>query len=202
MSQDAEIELLQLAQRRGYLLCQGPQPLKKRLAKLWRRECLQSGNPVVLVTKHYLCKPRRLLAMIQADLYGKWWLSRELWAAIQAEMKVGTLKRFGNSVRIDEIPPRETTQVADKFMDVLVRHRPSPAEAFEIPAALVRGRARCVYADGLESLLTESESYIIREIPNMLGHVVVFRPSTSPLVGIHLERFELFTQTEESAPAP
>jgi hypothetical protein len=111
--------------------------------------------------------------------------------AVRSTIDVGYIDRFGNSIRIDAIPHREAEQVAATFMKVLARHRPSQDEAFDIPVALVRGPARCVCAEGMEELLTESEIYVIREIPNVLGHVVVFRPAKSPLVGIHLERFEL-----------
>jgi hypothetical protein len=111
--------------------------------------------------------------------------------ALLAEIDVGYVERFGNSVRVSGIPHRLMARAADTFMDVLARHRPSQDDAFDIPTALARGSARCVCAEGMEEVLTESEIYVIREIPNALGHVVVFRPAKSPLVGIHLERFEL-----------
>lgn len=191
MIPDAVQAQLSLARERGYLYCHGPKSQRVNTEQLWRRECLQNGNPIVVVTKHYAYRPRVLQAMIWADLCGEWWLSRRLWKALLGGMKVGYTTRHGNTILIRDIPNRETTRTVDSFLALLASARPSPEEAFDTPAALARGAARCLMVDGLEELLNESETYVIREIPNMLGHGVVFRASGPPLVGIHLERFEL-----------
>ena len=56
---------------------------------------------------------------------------------------------------------------------------------------LVRGIARCVDSDGMEYCLVKEALYYIREIPNMRGHVVALTSGSNPVVGAHLERFEL-----------
>lgn len=190
MSYNEETKPLEVAQQQGYLLCQGSKTRRLRLQKLWRQECLRTGKPIVIVTKQYLYRPRQLRAMIWADLLGEWWLSRRLWASLLAEMKFGCIERFGNSIRVSDIPHRVTAQAAAAFVALLSIHRPTPEEAFDTPPALARGPARCLWTDGLEDQLCQSETYVLREIPNMLGHVVVFRPGKTPLVGVHLERFE------------
>lgn len=58
---------------------------------------------------------------------------------------------------------------------------PTPAE----------GMARCLCADGLDADIAEGDVVYVREIPNMLGHCIVLKNGAPPLVGYHLDRFEL-----------
>ena len=61
---------------------------------------------------------------------------------------------------------------------------------------LVEGRARVLYNDGVKRDLKVGEIVYIREIPNMRGHCVVLRNRKAPLVGYHLDRFELLTDDD------
>ena len=78
-----------------------------------------------------------------------------------------------------------------RLLDCLDKHRPNQEEAFGRPARLVRGLARCVYADALEHCLVLDTLYYIRELPNMEGHVVAIASGCYPVVGVHLERFKM-----------
>lgn len=56
---------------------------------------------------------------------------------------------------------------------------------------LVMGMAKCISAEAIPEL-EEGKMYFIQEIPNMRGHAVVLGHLSKPLVGIHLDRFELY----------
>ena len=57
--------------------------------------------------------------------------------------------------------------------------------------SLVEGLAKCTYNDGMEDDLSVGEIAYVREIPNMPGHCIILRTGKLPLVGYHLDRFEL-----------
>ncbi|MGO8752490.1 MAG: hypothetical protein ACLQNE_41655 [Thermoguttaceae bacterium] len=68
------------------------------------------------------------------------------------------------------------------------RHRPPfPAE----------GMARCICNDTMQGELEVGEVVYLREIPNMGGHCVILRNKKPPLVGYHLDRFELLDEDED-----
>ena len=55
----------------------------------------------------------------------------------------------------------------------------------------LEGMARCLCADGLGKDIAVGDVVYVREIPNMLGHCIVLKNGAQPLVGFHLDRFEL-----------
>ena len=59
------------------------------------------------------------------------------------------------------------------------------------PSPLAEGLARCVNNAAMEQDLEIGQVVYLREIPNMQGHCVVLRNGKPPLVGYHLDRFEL-----------
>jgi hypothetical protein len=62
--------------------------------------------------------------------------------------------------------------------------------------SLVEGMARCTFNDKMEDDLEVGGVYYVREIPNMRGHCVVLSNGKMPLIGYHLERFELLDEDE------
>jgi hypothetical protein len=56
---------------------------------------------------------------------------------------------------------------------------------------LIEGMAKCLCNMQMEKDLKIDEVCYIREIPNMEGHCVVLRNKKPPLIGYHLDRFEL-----------
>ena len=56
--------------------------------------------------------------------------------------------------------------------------------------------ARCVSNDALENDLRVGEVVYLREIPNMSGHCVILRDKKLPLVGYHLDRFEMLSEDD------
>jgi hypothetical protein len=56
---------------------------------------------------------------------------------------------------------------------------------------LHEGMAKCICNDKMGKDLKVGEVYYIKEIPNMRGHCVVLRNKKTPLIGYHLDRFEL-----------
>lgn len=186
-----ESEVLQLAAERGYLLSQGRQARRKRLERAWRMWCWREGQPVVHAWKGYRYCPRVLEGYLEVELSGDWWLSRRLWEAIRDGLPDQDVARFGNRVLIVGLSHRELEQTAAHMLDLLHRNRPGPEEAFDLPPQLARGYARCFWADGMENVMVEDGLYYIREIPNMMGHVVALRDGGLPLVGVHLHRFEM-----------
>jgi hypothetical protein len=61
---------------------------------------------------------------------------------------------------------------------------------------LVEGMAKCINNQGMETLLQNGQVVFVREIKNMRGHCIVLRNQEHPLVGYHLERFELLNEDE------
>ena len=59
---------------------------------------------------------------------------------------------------------------------------------------LAEGMARCVCNDAMADELEVGEAVYVREIPNMGGHCVILRNKKPPLVGYHLDRFELLEE--------
>ena len=59
------------------------------------------------------------------------------------------------------------------------------------PPFPAEGMARCVSNEGMAGDLKVGEIVYLREIPNMGGHCVILRNEKMPLVGHHLDRFEL-----------
>jgi hypothetical protein len=55
----------------------------------------------------------------------------------------------------------------------------------------VEGMATCTNNECMEQVLEVGAVYYIREIPNMRGHCVILRDGQLPMVGYHLDRFEL-----------
>jgi hypothetical protein len=68
--------------------------------------------------------------------------------------------------------------------------------ATQRPPFPTEGMARCTCNDGIEDDLQIGEVVYLREIPNMAGHCVILRDKKAPLVGYHLDRFELLAENE------
>jgi hypothetical protein len=86
-------------------------------------------------------------------------------------------------------PPRKVVSASElrRMQEEADRNRPPfPAE----------GLARCMYNDGMEDDLQIGEVVYLREIPNMGGHCIVLRNKKVPLVGYHLDRFQLLSEDE------
>ena len=81
----------------------------------------------------------------------------------------------------------------------------SPAEirrmvkqaAQDRPPFPAEGMARCISNEGMADDLKVGEIVYIREIPNMGGHCVILRNNEMPLIGYHLDRFELLDEDKE-----
>lgn len=63
-------------------------------------------------------------------------------------------------------------------------------------SVLVEGMARCVSNAGIEADLQIDEVVYLREIPNMRGHCIILRNNKPPLVGYHLDRFQMLREDE------
>ena len=64
------------------------------------------------------------------------------------------------------------------------------------PPFPAEGMARCISNEGMADDLEVGETVYLREIPNMGGHCVVLRNGKMPLVGYHLDRFELLDEDD------
>ena len=182
------------ARQKSFLVTRGRVSAQERAEKVWQRDCLRRRVPFIVATVGY----RGDDGYLSAELIGDWWLSRKLWLELKNHFPNLYLGHFGNSVRIGGIPSRELESTTESFLTFLHLHRPALEEAFDLPPVLVRGYARCVSACALEHCMTEGALYYIREIPNMMGHVLALRPGDMPLVGIHLDRFELVPDGDEA----
>ena len=65
-----------------------------------------------------------------------------------------------------------------------------------LPPFPAEGMARCICNAGMEKELRIGEVVYLREIPNMGGHCVILRNMKLPLVGYHLDRFEILSEDE------
>ena len=175
------------AREKGFLMSRGRKSAKARAEKIWQRDCLRRRAPFIVATVGY----RGSDGWLWAEFIGDWWLSRKLWLGLKNHFSELTLEQFGNSLRIYDIPSQALESTTERFLTFLYLHRPTIEEAFDLPPVLVRGYARCISAYAMEHCMTEGELYYIREIPNRMGHVLVLRPGDMPLVGVHLDRFEL-----------
>ncbi len=146
---------------------------------------------MVVASRYYLYEPRKLRGSIHVEMSSGWWVSTRLLRALQRALPEIYVKQFGNRLRIGDVLPADIQTTAGIVVSVLNDHPPNSGPPFDLPPPLARGLATCHYVDGFEKHLTLDEIYLIREIPNVPGHIVVFRPGRTPLVGIHLDRFEL-----------
>lgn len=64
------------------------------------------------------------------------------------------------------------------------------AETTEMSELLVEGLARCVNNEALP-MLEIGEIVYVRELSNLRGHCIVLANNRLPIVGYHLDRFEL-----------
>lgn len=192
-----ELERLKLAREKGFLFSQGPPAERILQESTWRQECRRKGKPIVIASKCYLFKPKELMGQLSVELSGDWWLSRKTWSRLSQELSEIDLYRMGNRFLVRYFPHRDLQSMAELVLDILNRKRPSSEEMFDFPPNLSRGYARCVCAYSMESMLTEGELYYVREIPNMMGHVLALRTGFPPLVGVHLERFEFLKECSD-----
>lgn len=148
----------------------------------WRWECLLSGSP---------CMQANLSACkLYVELRSPWALTRRLWWRLQHALQgKECLHRAGDAFWLDGIAGGQTERRAQEILNCIKSCKPDIEEGLDIPPKFESGSAECVWNQGLENELVEGESYEVREICNMPGHVVVLRSEETPLVGIHLERF-------------
>lgn len=183
---------LDLAEQRGYLYSKGPKHEQLKLERAWRRTCFQQQRPYIVGWKNYSYRPKKLMGCLCAELTGAWWLSRKISEAVRREFEPDCeVFLSGNTAMLRYFPHGLLDALAGRLLDCLERHRPSENEAFSRAAPLSRGLARCVDAEGMEHCLQPGTLYYIRECPNMPGHVVALASGTNPVVGVHLERFDL-----------
>jgi len=164
-----------------YIELKGSPARRLGMERSWRWHCLQRDIPYLSLSRY------KLRGDLELELRGRWWLSEMLWNELKRCYENASCR--GNCVSLS-VPPRVLKFTADQLLALVRQYRPPPQERFSRPAALARGLARCLWAKGFEDILQEGAEYFIREIPNMPGHVVVLGAGV-PLVGIHLERFEL-----------
>lgn len=62
--------------------------------------------------------------------------------------------------------------------------------------SLVEGMARCQSNEGMVRDLKVGDIVYVKEIPNMRGHCVVLRNKRVPLIGYHLDRFQVLAEAE------
>ena len=182
--------LLEEARARGYLVA--PYQDQEKLVDAWRVDCWRQRRPYLVALRGYRYYPRKLYGSLELELRGDWWLSRRIWTeATKAFEGVTIPVRWGNRLRIDELPHRDLDIHAHQLLSIVTSHRPGPDEAFDLPVEIVRGAAHCTYLEALEDRLNDRDTYHITEIPNMMGHVVIMTNNQPPMVGYHLERFDL-----------
>lgn len=163
----------------------------KKSADAWRWECLQNGWPFVLVD---LSDSR-----LEIELRHPWALTQRLWWRLHHALEGDEcLGRTGDSIWLARIAPEQTERRALQVLECIQQCKPEPDEAFDIPPEFASGQAECVWAEGFKGELRDGQFYAIQEIPNMAGHVVVWRKDQPPMVGIHLERFR-FAYPDERA---
>ena len=186
------IAALELAKERGYLYCKGPESERLKLERAWRRTCFQEQLPYLVGWKTYSYRPKKLMGCLHAELTSAWWFSRGISEALRSEFEPDCeVFMSGNSATLRDFPHGSLDILARRLLDCLDRHRPNKKEAFSLAAPLSRGLARCCSAEGMEHCLELGTLYYIREIPNMRGHVVALTSGSDPVVGVHLERFEM-----------
>jgi hypothetical protein len=64
------------------------------------------------------------------------------------------------------------------------------------PRKPAEGLARCLCNKGMERDIRVDDVVYVREIPNMPGHCVVLRNKKPPMIGYHLDRFEILDEDE------
>lgn len=96
----------------------------------------------------------------------------------------------GDGFRLTGGRHRDLVPRSVELLELLHACRPVESERYDHPPRLVEGCFVCVNSYGFEEELIEGQSYFLREIAGQEGHVVVYIPGCSPLVGIHLDRFD------------
>ena len=176
---------------RGYLYSKGSNSEQLKLERAWRRACYKEDRPYVVGWKRFSSHPKKLMGSLYVELTGAWGLSQGVAEALRREFEPDFEIFFrGNTATLPDFPHGLQDILARRLLDCLDKHR-NPEEVFGRTARLVRGLARCVYVEGLEHCLVSGALYYVREIPNMRGHVVALTSGANPVVGVHLERFEL-----------
>ena len=160
------------------------------MQRAWRWECRQGDGPYLEASLYRDYKPRLLRGRLSGELCGSWWMSRRLCRLLKGSILEGEdCSLWGRGFSIDGVRSSVLETRAADTLALLLLARPTAEERFDQPPRLAEGWALCLDAEGFAERIREGESYYIREIPNMVGHVVVFPPGAHPLVGIHLDRF-------------
>lgn len=154
----------------------------RRAIDAWRWECFRESLPFLHANLS--------AGELYVELRYPWSLTRRLWWRLEHSL-VGDeyLSRSGDSFWLMKISKGQTERRANQILDCIRECKPNPEEGFDIPPEFGSGLATCVWNEAFETELTDGELYEVKEIPNMAGHVVVWRPGRTPLVGIHMDRF-------------
>ena len=162
-----------------------------KVADAWRWECFQKRWPFL--------QANLSAGHLQVELRSPWAVTCRLWWRLQHALEGNEyVSRTGDSFWLGGIARGQTERRARQILDCIQECKPKPDESFDIPPEFDSGQAECIWAEGLEQELVEGQFYEILEIPNMVGHVVVWRGERPPIVGIHLERFR-FPYPDERA---
>ena len=187
---DKEEAVLKQAGEDGYVYLSGSDACGERLCRAWLLECKRHAIPFVSLQR---CDYRyqRRFAFLLVRMIGDWFVTPKLLEKVQYEVRGDEeVWRDGDSLRWSGLSVKEMHSRAKEIVALVLSCQPDKKDGFTQLPRLIEGSCKCLDAFGFEDDLVEGEIYFIREIATMRGHVVVFIPGRSPVVGIHAERFE------------
>lgn len=188
-----ERAIVEEAHRRNFLLLKGSQERKHWIRIAWVGEKVSRGECAITIEP-----TGRKFAQFSVQLPRTKRISPIGYNEIHEWIHSMAGKNF--DVRFDSqhfsahpVQLEQACQRAPELIPIIERDQ-SDARKLELAQMFpgcAEGMAKCVNNEGMEHELELDEVVYVRQIPNMLGHCVVLRNNKPPLVGYHLDRFQV-----------
>lgn len=190
---DADRAVLEAAKELGYLWSERSTPYRIDLA--WAEWCREQRRPCVFVHPHERLRNRvdvevstppglRIspLGHDELEMLLRHFLPRQAGTSYDSHhLGFGPVTLRGLQAILPPLLALVAKDQTEKRRVELQEMRHGPVE----------GMATCVDNRGLEEVMQVGDTCYVREIPNLRGHCVILRSGQPPVVGWHLERFEL-----------
>ena len=183
-------ELKTQAKAQGYLSYAEPLTNAYLIEIWWQERCEAAAVPIVTVVRPEGKTERDFAFTLPSGIRFSPYAYEELPGVLErySDSYATDSKSVGISVAsakveslIDELTAVYLKDQSEERLKLMEEYWPSPVE----------GMARCLCADGLSEDIAVGDVVYVREIPNMLGHCIVLKNGFMPMVGYHLDRFEL-----------
>lgn len=190
MDNNGHRELKAQAKELGYLRYDEPLRNAYAIESWWEERCFEEKVPTILVVRRQGEEKLSLSFTLPPGVRFSPYAYEDL---------PGILERYSDSYATDaksvgiSVDPSSFDALIAELSAVYLKDQTEERRRLveSYWSSPVEGMARCLSADGLGDDIAEGDIVYVKEIPNMLGHCIVLKNGVQPLIGLHLDRFEL-----------